>query len=134
MSSPESKITLGLPRPNKPIYEAMRDVGVSGARPLRNAPWIDEADDGMAVFKLIARHVKLREGRFVARVDSRRWADDYGFAARKSQAVVEELSRQIGTHIRVVVVDREGTPTRGRYDDQLWLVTPIQAAHRNLSG
>lgn len=123
MSSPESRIVLGLPRPTRAVFQAMRDAEVSTARPLRNVPWISEADDGMVVFKLIARHVELRDGQFTARIDPRRWADDYGFAARKSQTVVEELSRQVGTYIRVVVVDTGVSPTRGRFDDQPWLVT-----------
>lgn len=123
MSSSESRAALDLPRPTKSIFRAMRDAGVSSARPLRNTPWIEVADDGLVVFKLVARHVKLRDGQFVARIDPRRWAEDYGFTARKSHAVVEELSRQVGAYIRIVIVDRESRPTRARYDDQPWLVT-----------
>lgn len=126
MASPESRVALSLPRPNRPIFQAMRDAGVSGARPLRNVPWIEVADDGVVVFKLIDRHIKPDNGNFIARIDPRRWGD-YGFALRKSQEVVDTLSRQIGTYIRVVIVERDGRPTRGRYDDQPWLVTEARS-------
>jgi 5-methylcytosine-specific restriction protein A len=125
MSSAQLRIAFGLPRPDKPIFRAMQDAGVSTARPLRNAPWISPADDGTVVFKLIARHIERHDQQLIARIDPRQWGD-YGLNVRKAEEVVETLARQVGTYIRVVIVEREGTPTRGRYDDQPWLVTERQ--------
>lgn len=123
MSSSQSQLMPDVLLKTKAIYAAMRDAGVSDAKPLRNVPWIGKADDGTVVFKLVHRHIKIREGQFVASFDPRRWVNEHGTVTPKAQSLVEELSRQIGTYIKVVIVYREGQPTRARYDDQPWLVT-----------
>lgn len=114
-----------LPRGNDPLYQAMRNAGLSGSKPQRNVHWIGIADDGVTVFNAWRCEMETRKGEVVAVVDPRSWSTKRG-TAQKRQAVIDGLQENDGGTIRVVVLEGEASARRhsgARYDDgALWCV------------
>ena len=112
-----------LPRGEKPVYLALRDAGLRGAKPHRNIPWINIADDGVTILNTWRRQLEVRGEECVAVVDARHWSRRTGAQERKRQAVVEGLAAVDGQLIRVVLLE-ERVPVDGRLVLD-WIVEPF---------
>lgn len=117
-----------LPRGSQPLYQAMREAGVRGAKALRNVPWISTADDGVAILKAWHKNIEDRNGLQVVSVRARsRKAPTKRAARKKGGDVTKQLALLHGQRIRVVVVEapaKKGAGHSGaRYDNEAdWLV------------
>ena len=120
------RILREIPFGRQPFYQSFRDAGIVGAVPQRNVQWIAQADDGMTVFCLWRSYLRWANSGVMADLDVRTWGKN-GQLSGKAEKVFIGLSKSIGKHIRVVIVEdgESGSKTaRGTsFDPVLWEVS-----------
>jgi hypothetical protein len=109
-----------IPFGRQAFYQSFREAGLRDAKPLRNIPWILEADDGTPIFCLWRSYMRAASGHVLAQMDVRQWT------GKKGRAVSDVLSANVEKGIRVVVVEdgASGSKTARStsFDPMIWRV------------
>jgi hypothetical protein len=110
----------------KQMYRALRDAGKKDAKPLRNVPWVNFADDGGAIIN-VWRHSLKKRGSLIysdfARTDYR---PRNRMRRAKRKELMHVLTKSDGATVRVMLLD-ERVPGSGltngcNFDTSRWLV------------
>ena len=110
----------------KQMYRALRDAGKRHAKPLRNVPWVNFADDGGAIVN-VWRHSLRQRGSLIYSDFARK---DYRPRNRmrraKRKELMDVLTKSDGATVRVMLLDervpRSGLTNGCNFDTSRWLV------------
>jgi hypothetical protein len=125
----------------KQMYRALQDAGKGNAKPLRNVPWVNFADDGGVIIN-VWRHSLRRRGRLIYSDFARKeYRPRNRIRRAKRKELMDVLTKSDGTTVRVMLLD-ERVPGSGltngcKFDTSWWLVYDLGdrfALHRGRKG
>jgi hypothetical protein len=122
----------------KPMFRALRDAGKKNARPLRNVPWVNFADDGSAIVN-VWRHSLRKRGSLIFSDFARK---DYRprnrYRRAKRTELMDVLLKSGGTAVRVMLLDEHvagsGRTNGCKFDSFPWLVRDLGDRFQLLRG
>jgi hypothetical protein len=110
----------------KQMFRALRDAGKRHAKPLRNVPWVNFADDGGAIVNVWRHSLGQRGGLVYSDFARKDYRPRNRIRRAKRKELMDVLTKSDGATVRVMLLDervpRSGLTNGCKFDTSRWLV------------